>query len=214
MARKVIVFNKPYGIVTQFSPILEKRTLADFGLPKGVYPCGRLDHDSEGLLVLTDDGRLQNRITDPKRGHPRTYLVQVEGVPVLQRLNRLKNGLKLKDGMTKPCEVKLLQDEPALPPRIPPIRYRKSVPTSWLELSLTEGRNRQVRRMTAAISHPTLRLVRVRIGPLTLEGLEPGTWRPLTVEESRRLLNAVYDFRRTKSRTRSSCSRRSKGARS
>lgn len=179
----IVAFHKPYGVVSQFTPLAGHPTLADYGLPKGIYPCGRLDHDSEGLLLLTDDGALAQRLTDPRFGHPRTYLAQVERLPSAEALARLAKGVKLKDGPTRPCKVRLLKEEPALPLRDPPIRQRKSVPTAWLELTLTEGRNRQVRRMTAAIGHPTLRLVRARIGKLGLEGLGPGRWREVGPSE-------------------------------
>ena len=172
----IVAFWKPYGVVTQFSG---PDSLSGFGLPKGVYPCGRLDKDSEGLLILTDDGALQHRLTDPKFAHPRTYWAQVERVPDAAALAALAKGPVLADGPTRPCAARLI-GEPALPPRTPPIRYRKNVPTAWLELTLTEGRNRQVRRMTAAVGHPTLRLVRAKIGGLTLEGLAPGTWRAVS----------------------------------
>lgn len=164
----VILFYKPYGVVSQFTPLGGHPTLAQFGLPKGVYACGRLDHDSEGLLVLTDRGGLV--------GHARTYLAQVERVPDAAALAELAAGPRLSDGPTKSCRVRLVP-EPELPPRVPPIRYRKNVPTAWLELVLTEGRNRQVRRMTAAVGHPTLRLVRVSVGSYTLEGLVPGSFK-------------------------------------
>lgn len=173
----IVLFHKPYGIVSQFSPLGRHRTLSDFGLPKGVYPCGRLDHDSEGLLVLTGDGALQHRLSDPKFGHPRTYLVQVERVPDRDALASLAAGPRLTDGPTRPCRVQLLSEEPTLPARRPPIRYRKNVPTAWLQLTLTEGRNRQVRRMTAAVGHPTLRLLRISSGPFRLGDLQPGRWR-------------------------------------
>lgn len=173
----IVLFNKPYGVVSQFTSSGGHPTLADFGLPKGVYPVGRLDHDSEGLLLLTDDGALQHRLSDPKFEHPRTYWAQVERVPDEQALERLRKGVRLKDGPTKPCEAKLLSGDPDLSARTPPIRFRKSVPAAWLELVLKEGRNRQVRRMTAAVGHPTLRLVRVRIGGWDLRGLAPGRWR-------------------------------------
>jgi 23S rRNA pseudouridine2457 synthase len=172
-----VVFHKPYGVVSQFTPLGGHKTLADFGLPKGVYPCGRLDHDSEGLLVLTDDGRLQSRLSEPRCETPRTYWAQVERLPSAQALARLAGGLALKDGRTKPCRARLLDAGPGLPERLPPIRARKSVPTAWLEIKLSEGRNRQVRRMMAAIGHPTLRLVRVSHGPFRLHGLQPGQWR-------------------------------------
>ena len=173
-----IIFHKPFGVVSQFTPLGGHRTLADFGIPKGVYPCGRLDHDSEGLLVLTDDGRLQSRLSEPRYESPRTYWAQVERLPAAESLRRLAKGLLLKDGPTKPCRVRLLEKDPALPERVPPIRFRKNVPTAWLEITLTEGRNRQVRRMTAAIGHPTLRLVRVSHGAFRLGDLGPGEWRP------------------------------------
>ena len=172
-----VVFYKPYGVVSQFTPEAGHKTLADFGLPKKIYPCGRLDLDSEGLLVLTDDGKLQSRLSEPRFESPRTYLAQVEKIPTPKSLDLLAKGLVLKDGPTKPCRVRLLKKEPELPERNPPIRFRKNIPTAWLEITLTEGRNRQVRRMTAAIGHPTLRLVRVSHGPFGLRGLEPGKWR-------------------------------------
>jgi len=174
---RIVLLNKPYGVVSQFSALETKTTLSRFSLPAGVYPAGRLDHDSEGLLLLTDDGALAHRLTDPRLGHPRTYWAQVERVPDAEPLARLAKGLALADGKTLPCKVRLLETEPDLPPRDPPIRFRLNVPTAWIELTLKEGRNRQVRRMTAAIGHPTLRLVRAGIGNLTLKGLEPGKWR-------------------------------------
>ena len=173
----IILFNKPYGVVTQFTALGGHKTLAEFGIPTRVYPAGRLDHDSEGLVVLTDDGRLQHALTDPRHYHKRTYLAQVERVPELEALDRLRRGPKLADGPTRACRVQLLTQEPEMPPREPPIRYRKIVPTAWLEITLTEGRNRQVRRMTAAVGHPTLRLIRSRVGPFLLGGLAPGKWR-------------------------------------
>lgn len=187
-----VALNKPYGVVSQFTPLAGHPTLAAFGLPKGLYPAGRLDHDSEGLLILTSDGALQARLTDPRRAHPRTYLAQVERVPQEAALAALRAGLRLKDGPALPCRARLLDSEPDLPPREPPIRARKSVPTAWIELTLTEGRNRQVRRMTAAVGHPTLRLVRARIGALTLAwlGLRPGEWRPLDASALARLVSA------------------------
>jgi 23S rRNA pseudouridine2457 synthase len=187
---RTILFWKPYGVVCQFSPSGEKKTLADFRLPKGVYAAGRLDHDSEGLLLLTDDGALQHRLTDPKFKCEKTYWVQVERVPAPSAIGRLGAGVPIKGGRTRPCRVRALHAEPELPPRVPPIRYRKTVPTAWLEIRLREGRNRQIRRMTAHISHPTLRLVRARIGDLTLKGLEPGRWRDIKLGELRRLAPA------------------------
>ncbi|MFA5138203.1 MAG: pseudouridine synthase [Elusimicrobiota bacterium] len=172
----VVLFNKPYGVVTQFTALAGHKTLACFGLPAGVYPAGRLDADSEGLLVLTDDGALQHRLSDPRFEHPKTYWAQVEGEVSEEALSRLSKGVKLKDGMTRPCRARVIE-APRVGPRTPPIRFRKTVPTAWLELVLTEGRNRQVRRMTAAVGLPTLRLVRVRVGEWDLKGLAPGEWR-------------------------------------
>ncbi|AUX69479.1 pseudouridine synthase [Porphyrobacter sp. HT-58-2] len=175
MAR-LLLFNKPFGVLSQFtdrgSPT-ERATLSDFITMKGVYPAGRLDRDSEGLLLLTDDGRLQARIADPRFKLPKTYFVQVEGDPQEAQLEALRKGVRLKDGMTLPAEASRI-DEPALWPRDPPIRVRKSVPDSWLKLTIREGRNRQVRRMTAAVGLPTLRLVRWSIGDWTLAGVMPG----------------------------------------
>lgn len=176
---RVILFNKPMGVLTQFtdekSPT-ERPTLSAFGLPKGVYAAGRLDRDSEGLLVLTDDGKLQARIASPRAQTEKTYLVQVEGDPSDADLAPLRQGLDLKDGRTRPAKARLI-DPPDLWPRDPPVRVRQTVPDRWIEVTLTEGRNRQVRRMTAAIGCPTLRLVRWRIRNWTLDGLHPGDWR-------------------------------------
>ncbi|HMI19644.1 MAG TPA: pseudouridine synthase [Sphingomonas sp.] len=174
---RLILFNKPYGVLSQFTDEGTGRpTLKPFIDLPGVYPAGRLDFDSEGLLLLTDDGRLQARIADPKYKTPKTYLVQVEGDAHDAALDPLRQGVHLKDGMTRPAEVEAI-DPPDLWPRDPPIRVRKSIPDFWLRLTITEGRNRQVRRMTAAIGHPTLRLVRWSIGAWTLEGIPPGEWR-------------------------------------
>lgn len=176
MAR-LILFNKPAGVLSQFTAEgSNHRVLADHITLAGVYPAGRLDRDSEGLLLLTDDGKLQARIADPKYRKPKTYLVQVEGVPDDAALMALAQGVTLKDGPTRPAEVRRI-DAPDIWPRVPPIRYRKSVPDSWIELVITEGRNRQVRRMTAHVGHPTLRLIRWRIGDWSLDGIAPGTWR-------------------------------------
>ncbi len=177
----LILFNKPYGVISQFSDRANadspRATLSDFIDQPGVYPAGRLDRDSEGLLLLTDDGRLQARIADPKHKMKKTYLVQVEGAPDPAALEALRRGVTLRDGPTRPARVRAIDPPAALWPRDPPVRYRKSVPDRWLELTIAEGRNRQVRRMTAAAGHPTLRLIRWRIGEWTLDGLAPGAWR-------------------------------------
>ena len=175
----LILFNKPYGTLCQFSPERGgpvRPTLADHIDRPGVYPAGRLDTDSEGLLLLTDDGRLQARIADPRHKMAKTYRVQVEGVPDEAALDALRRGVMLKDGMTLPAQAERI-DPPDLWPRVPPVRFRKSVPDCWIALTIREGRYRQVRRMTAAIGHPTLRLVRWRIGDWSVEGLAPGEWR-------------------------------------
>ena len=174
----LIALNKPFGVLCQFTDrsVPPRRTLAEFGLPPGVYPAGRLDHDSEGLLLLTDDGALAHRITDPRHKQPKTYLVQVEGAPTPEQLQRLREGVELNDGRTRPAQATLV-DAPALWPRDPPVRWRRSVPDAWLRLTISEGRNRQVRRMTASVGLPTLRLVRVSIGGHGLGELAPGQWR-------------------------------------
>lgn len=183
----LLALNKPYGCLSQFTPEPGSRwsTLAALRLPARVYPVGRLDADSEGLLLLTDEPGLNARLLPPERGHEREYWVQVERLPEDAALKRLAAGVTIGDHRTQPCLVRRLEPAPALPPRDPPVRFRKSVPDCWLSLILHEGKNRQVRRMTAAIGHPTLRLVRVRIGALTLEalGLAPGAWRELKKEE-------------------------------
>ena len=183
----LIAFNKPYGVLCQFTDAADGRaaagtsapprpTLAGFGLPSGVYPAGRLDFDSEGLLLLTDDGPLAHRLTDPRHKQPKTYLVQVEGDPGEDQLQALRTGVRLNDGPTLPAQARRIEP-PALWPRDPPVRFRKTVPDAWLELAIREGRNRQVRRMTAAVGLPTLRLVRIAVGGHLLDALAPGQWR-------------------------------------
>ncbi|WP_420395755.1 rRNA large subunit pseudouridine synthase E [Nioella sp.] len=183
---RLILFNKPYDVLSQFtdkgvegSP---RRTLSEFIDVPGVYAAGRLDRDSEGLMVLTDDGRLQARITSPRAQTPKTYWAQVEGTPTEDQLQALRKGVTLKDGPTRPAKVRLMEEPEGLWPRTPPVRFRKSVPDAWLELTITEGRNRQVRRMTAAVGLPTLRLIRARVGKWALEGLAPGDWRDATAD--------------------------------
>ena len=179
----LIVLNKPYGVHCKFTDdeVPPRPTLAGLGLPPRVYAAGRLDHDSEGLLLLTDDGRLNHRLTDPQRKVGKTYLAQVEGTPTDDALARLAAGVVLRDGPTRPAEVRAIEPPAWLWPRTPPIRFRKTVPDAWLELTIHEGRNRQVRRMTAAVGLPTLRLVRVAIGPYTLDDLPPGAWREIEI---------------------------------
>lgn len=177
---KLILLNKPFQVLSQFRDDQGRRTLSEFIPVPGVYPAGRLDWDSEGLLLLTDNGSLQARISSPRFHLPKTYLVQVEGKPGAQQLQKLRQGIELKDGPTRPAQVELIET-PSLWPRHPPVRTRKTVSDSWLKLTIDEGRNRQVRRMTAAIGHPTLRLVRWQIGNWTLEGLAPGEWRATEV---------------------------------
>ncbi|WP_009632854.1 pseudouridine synthase [Synechocystis sp. PCC 7509] len=205
MSYRYILFNKPYGVLSQFtdssgekrkvcasgSPgakLFKRRTLKDYISVADVYPVGRLDWDSEGLMLLTDNGQLQHRLSHPQFGHPRTYWVQVERIPDVNAINQLQSGVMISDRLTRPAIVKLLTDEPLLPERDVPIRFRKNVPTAWLEITLTEGRNRQVRRMTAKVGFPTLRLVRVAINQLTLHNLQPGCLRNLTENEVKDLL--------------------------
>jgi 23S rRNA pseudouridine2457 synthase len=173
----LLAFNKPYGVLCKFMPEPGRPTLADFIRIPHVYPAGRLDHDSEGLLLLTDDGPLQARIADPRHKLAKVYWAQVEGIPTEEALATLRRGVDLGEFTTRPAEARLIDEPPGLWPRDPPIRYRAKIPTSWLELTLREGRNRQVRRMTARVGFPTLRLVRARIGRIGLEGLAPGEWR-------------------------------------
>lgn len=174
---RVVLFNKPCGILCQFSPSADKRTLKDFIPVAGVYPAGRLDADSEGLVVLTDDGKLQHAISNPKMKLSKTYWVQVEGDPDEGALQRLRSSVDLGDFVASPAHARRIDQPSGLWERIPPIRVRKSIPTSWIELELREGKNRQVRRMTAAAGYPTLRLIRFRIGPWTLDGILPGQFR-------------------------------------
>lgn len=178
---RLILFNKPFGVICQFSGDGDRPTLADFIDVRGVYPAGRLDSDSEGLVLLTDDGRLQARIADPKFKLPKTYLVQVEGAISADPLAKLQTGVLLKDGLTRPAEARKIEP-PELWPRNPPVRFRKTVPDGWISLTLREGRNRQVRRMTAAVGLPTLRLVRWQVGPWSLDGLPLGQWRAIEVD--------------------------------
>jgi 23S rRNA pseudouridine2457 synthase len=171
----IILFNKPINVLCQFTDNEERKTLADYITIKNVYAAGRLDFDSEGLVILTDDGKLQNLISDPKHKLEKTYWAQVEGLPNEESLNKLIKGILLKDGLTKPAKVKLIA-EPIILERNPPIRVRNNIPTSWIELKISEGKNRQVRRMTAAVGHPTLRLIRYSIGDWTIENLNPGNY--------------------------------------
>ena len=173
----LIALNKPYLVHSKFTDQEGRPTLAGLGLPPRVNVAGRLDHDSEGLLLLTDDGKLNQRLTDPRWKAPKTYYAQVEGTPTDAALAKLRAGVELKDGPTLPAEARAIDEPPWLWPRTPPIRFRKSVPDAWIELTIREGRNRQVRRMTAAVGLPTLRLIRVAIGPYALDGLAPGQWR-------------------------------------
>ncbi|MEB3210391.1 MAG: pseudouridine synthase [Leptolyngbyaceae bacterium] len=223
MGDRHLLFYKPYGVLTQFSEEREsseqheretndkttsehepseRLTLKNFIPVENVYPAGRLDRDSEGLLLLTSDGRLQHQLTDPTFAHPRTYWVQVERIPDDQALQNLRSGVTIKNYTTRPAQVTRLLEEPSVPPRTPPIRYRKSVPTAWLELTLTEGKNRQVRRMTAAVGFPTLRLIRVAIAHLRLDGLSPGQWRDITPDELQQFRRTGDRYTRNKRRSR------------
>jgi 23S rRNA pseudouridine2457 synthase len=192
MGFSYLLFWKPYGVLTQFTDQEGRSTLKDYIDQLGIYPVGRLDQDSEGLLLLTDDGPLAHRLTDPRFDHPKTYWAQVEGIPDQPAVQALTSGVTIQNYRTRPARVRVLDQEPNLPPRPVPIRFRKAIPTAWIELILTEGKNRQVRRMTAAVGFPTLRLVRVEIGTLTLEGLEPGAWRLLTNPEVQVLKKQPY----------------------
>jgi 23S rRNA pseudouridine2457 synthase len=183
---RLILFNKPYGVLTQFTDRAGRNTLAAYVPVRDVYPAGRLDRDSEGLLLLTDDGQLQHRLSDPGHKLPKIYWAQVDGTPDDDALERLHRGVMLDGERTQSAKVRRIS-APSLWPRDPPIRVRKNIPTSWLEVTLTEGRNRQVRRMTAAVGHPTLRLVRVAVGDYTLDGLMPGEWKEVVPEKLRLL---------------------------
>ncbi|WP_299489484.1 pseudouridine synthase [Acaryochloris sp. IP29b_bin.137] len=189
MAWEYILFNKPYGVLSQFTDPQQTShpTLKEFIPLPDIYPVGRLDRDSEGLLLLTSNGRLQNRLCDPQFAHPRTYWAQVEHIPDAEALQHLRGGVVIRGYRTRPAQVSLLSCPPRLPPRVPPIRYRKHIPTAWVEMVLREGRNRQVRRMTAAVGFPTLRLVRVAIAHLALDDLQPGQWRHLSPAEIHQL---------------------------
>lgn len=186
----LLAFNKPYGVLSQFtgdgSP---NQPLAEFGFPKGMYPLGRLDADSEGLLLLSDERQLNARLLEPRQAHEREYWVQVERIPTPPALRTLQRGVAVRGARTLPCRAWILDPQPLVPPRHPPIRFRKTVPVCWLGLELIEGKNRQVRRMTAAVGHPTLRLLRVRIGRFNLGNLEPGKWRELSSLERRLVLS-------------------------
>lgn len=180
----LLAFNKPYGVLSQFSPDgSPNRPLVEFGFPPEVYPLGRLDADSEGLLLLSDEGELNALLLQPHRGHRRTYHVQVERIPTPEALEQLQKGVIIRGEKTLPCRARILNPQPDVPERIPPVRARKNIPTCWIALELTEGKNRQVRKMTAAVGFPTLRLIRVQIGDYSLGHLIPGTWKELTNEE-------------------------------
>lgn len=173
---RIVLFNKPYGVLSQFTSSDHRPTLKDYLPQSGIYAAGRLDSDSEGLLILTDDGRLQQRIADPRHKQPKTYWAQVEGVPDATALEMMSSGLDLGDFRSRPCRVRLIPEPQGLWPRSPPIRMRKHIPTAWLEIELREGKNRQVRRMSAKVGYPTLRLIRWAIGSWSVAGLAPGSW--------------------------------------
>jgi 23S rRNA pseudouridine2457 synthase len=187
---RCILFNKPFRVLTQFTDARGRATLRDYIAERGIYPAGRLDYDSEGLVLLTDDGAIQARVSSPRFHLLKTYWVQVEGEPGRDAIERLREGVRLNDGVARALDARAIDEPPNLWPRDPPIRYRARIPTRWLELAIEEGRNRQVRRMTAAVGMPTLRLIRAAMGPWTLDGLAPGEWRALTAEAVYRSLRA------------------------
>lgn len=196
----LLAFNKPYGVLSQFTNVPDnsgshraKLTLGDFGFPKGVYPIGRLDADSEGLLLLSDEPELNERLLHPRRAHEREYWAQVERIPTPEALKKMERGVVIQGRRTLPCRAWILEPQPILPSRDPPIRFRKNVPDCWIGLELVEGKNRQVRRMTAAIGHPTLRLIRVRIGGFRLDTWSPGSWKELDLVERRIVLQSNKD---------------------
>ena len=187
----LILFNKPYGVISQFREHDKHSSLAEYISDKNFYPAGRLDHDSEGLLILTDEGHIQHCLSHPKHKQEKTYWVQVEGEITEEALEKLQQGVELKDGKTRPAKAKKIS-EPDLWPRTPPVRYRAAIPTSWCEITISEGKNRQVRRMTAAVGFPTLRLIRISIGEFTIDGLQPGEWRKIpTPEQLEQQANAI-----------------------
>ena len=188
---RLILLNKPFHVLPQFTSPDERRCLRDYVPIRGIYPAGRLDYDSEGLMVLTDFGPWQARISQPGAPFPKVYLGQVEGTPGEAALDALRRGIQLNDGMTLPARAQVIPEPVWLWPRDPPIRVRRAIPTAWIELEIREGRNRQVRRMTAAVGHPTLRLVRRAVGPWSVEGLKPGEWREVPRAEAARQLNAA-----------------------
>lgn len=192
----LLAFHKPFGVLSQFTQEAPgQRTLAEFNFPRGVYPLGRLDADSEGLLLLSDEPELNQALLKPRNHHTRRYWAQVERVPSPEDLARLGAGVQIQGRKTLPCEAWMLSPQPEVPPRVPPIRFRKNVPACWIAMELVEGKNRQVRRMTAAVGFPTLRLIRVQIGQFALEGLAPGTWKVLSAGERKRVFAATGQAR-------------------
>jgi 23S rRNA pseudouridine2457 synthase len=196
---RLVLFNKPYGVLSQFTDAAGRLTLKQYFPDEHIYPAGRLDFDSEGLLLLTDDGQLQHRISDPRFKQPKTYWVQVDGEINDKAISQLQAGITLKDGLTRPAKARRMVEPENLWPRKPPVRYRAAIPTSWLELTISEGRNRQVRRMTAAVGFPTLRLIRARIGDWELGNLLPGEWQEVTVDSPQRATNEQQPARHSAS---------------